>query len=1076
MFDKLNLLPKIPKLKPILLGRQKGQSLVEMMIMTPLLIFLLLGLFEVGNAIRGYLVLVNTNREITRYAVRPGYLDFTSQVTAQATFEEVRNWADNAIQDQLPLDTDGSEANTAIVISHLVVDTGNPCLKSNGDEDPACSTVSDCDIYLNPTQATFTDDDLILHPGMPGQDYQVAHFPSDDTSPNYKETRLKYEELVKELKASNNKFNCEVLKKGGVPSNNNVVITEIFYDQPQLFGFPFISNPFTDPVPLYTHTSMRLLGGTRGYTLETVGPVCMAYPITFNENIFANPADPSYPQAIDAFEGDSPGNFGWITWNPDSSNNNAPYVEKELKNPRLSLNDYTNVSDPNDHQLSLGDDVSTKPGIANSNDVDAQLQLLVGKEIIIPVYNNNPGTGENAYYHITHFAKIRVDQICLPRNGQKCDGENKNQIKATFLGYVDDLCSGDASGPTPGNNPPVANDDVASTTEDTQIVINVLNNDTDPDGDELFVNDITADPTKGDVQISVDTKTITYVPKNPGGTGTFTFEYEVSDNNGGTDTATVTVTVVSGGGGNNPPIANNDSATTIEATPVTINVLANDTDPDGHPMSVTSVTAPANGTVTNNGNGTVTYTPNGGFIGADTFSYTISDGNGGTDTATVTVTVGPSNYPPVAVDDSRQTFMNQPIVINVLTNDSDPDGDSILITSITETSNPFKGTIQITGGGTTVTYTPKSNDTGTYTFSYTISDGNGGADTASVTVTVSANSAPSAVDDNATTSQDTPVTINVGANDSDPDGDTLTFTMGSVTNGTIVYNGAGQYTFTPANGFTGDATFTYSVSDGKGGSDTATVTISVVSANNPPLAVADSVTTDQGTPVTINVVSNDSDPDGDTLTVSAITQPGNGAVTNNNNGTVTYTPNGGYTGSDSFTYTISDGNGGTATATVSVTVSANSTPAVLAWEDFETSSIGGGGGGWAGNWSVSGDAWTSTSDGPHGGSRHAVLAGGGSAGRITRKIDLAGATNVRLQFYWKTSDNLESNDEIEIYIHDGTGWQLVTTLTENWNYSFADLDLSSYNMTSNFYIQFDSDTGKSDELFYVDDIQVIGIQ
>jgi Flp pilus assembly protein TadG len=1067
MFAKLNLLQKIPNIKAAWPGGEKGQSLVEMMIITPLLIFLLLGLFEVGNAIRGYLVLVNTNREITRYSVRPGYLDFSTADTAQASYQTVRDWADNAINNQLPLDTEGSTPNTTVIISHLVVDTGNPCVKANGDEDPACDTVPNCDVFLNPNQAAFTDDDLVLHPGMPGQWFQTRKFPDDSE----KTTRLNYEALVKELKASNNQFNCEVLKKGGVTSNNNVVITEIFYEQPQLFGFPFISNPYTDPVPLYTHTSMRLLGGTRGYTLATVGPVCMAYPITFNEEIFDDPDNPLVPQSIDAFEGDAPGDFGWITWNPDNGNNNAGYVEKELKNPRLSLNDYTNVSDSNDHGLSIGDDVSTKPGVANSDGVDEQLQLLVGKEILIPVYDNNPGGGAGSYYHVTHFAKIRVDQICLPRNGNVCDGENKKQIKATFLGYEDEVCSGNVSGPNPSNNAPVANDDIRSTTQDTPIVIAVLDNDSDPDGDELFIDSVTS-PGKGTVQISPDAKTITYQPvDNPSGVGTFTFDYTISDNNGGTDTATVTVTVVASG--SNPPIANNDSATTIQDIAVTINVLGNDTDPNGDALTVTAVGTPANGTVTNNGDGTVTYTPNPGFVGADSFTYTINDGNGGTATATVTVTVTSSNNPPLAVNDSATTPKNTAVVINVLNNDSDPDGDSLLITSISEVSNPFKGTIQITGGGTTVTYTPQNNNTGSYTFSYTISDGNGGTDTANVTVTVTVpNNPPVAVDDSAVTDQDTAVAINIGSNDSDPDGDALIFSIGPASNGSVVYNGSGQVTYTPNSGFTGTDSFTYTVNDGNGGSDTATVTITVNLSNNPPVAANDSGTTTQDTAITINVLSNDSDPDGDTLTVTAVGTPANGTVTNNGNGTVTYTPNAGFTGSNSFTYTISDGNGGTATATVTVTVSAG--PSVLAWDDFESNTWSGGGG-WSNSWSENGSGSITNSNGPHGGSRH-VLLDGDDTSRITRDVNMAGATSVHLKFYYKTTGNWESSDEGQVRIYNGSTLKYTYTLTEQTSYTLVDLSLSDSYMASDFRVQFRSNTSNTNEDMWVDDIEIIGIR
>ncbi|MCB0224517.1 MAG: pilus assembly protein, partial [Anaerolineae bacterium] len=85
---------------------EKGQSLVEIMIVTPLLIFLMIGVFEVGWALRGYLVLVNVNREITRYSVRPGYMNFSTQQKVGDSWQSIRKWVDTAVTGQLPLNFD----------------------------------------------------------------------------------------------------------------------------------------------------------------------------------------------------------------------------------------------------------------------------------------------------------------------------------------------------------------------------------------------------------------------------------------------------------------------------------------------------------------------------------------------------------------------------------------------------------------------------------------------------------------------------------------------------------------------------------------------------------------------------------------------------------------------------------------------------------------------------------------------------------------------------------------------------------------------------------------------------------
>jgi parallel beta-helix repeat protein len=186
------------------------------------------------------------------------------------------------------------------------------------------------------------------------------------------------------------------------------------------------------------------------------------------------------------------------------------------------------------------------------------------------------------------------------------------------------------------------------------------------------------------------------------------------------------------------------------------------------------------------------------------------------------------------------------------------------------------------------------------------------------------NSPPIALDDVATTTQGTPVGIPVLANDTDPDGDLLSVdAVGSPSHGSAVAKPDGTITYTPTPDYTGPDGFIYTVADGNGGQDTATVSITVMPGsptNNRPDAVDDEATTSEDVPVTVAVLNNDSDPDGDSVTVAGVTQPSNGTAAANANGTITYTPNPGFNGSDEFIYTASDGNGGTDTATVSITV------------------------------------------------------------------------------------------------------------------------------------------------------------
>ena len=473
------------------------------------------------------------------------------------------------------------------------------------------------------------------------------------------------------------------------------------------------------------------------------------------------------------------------------------------------------------------------------------------------------------------------------------------------------------------NDWPVAVTDTATTAEDTPVTINVIGNDTDAEGDTLTVNGVGA-PSHGTV--SFTTSTVTYTPI-PNYNGTDTFIYSIIDGHGGAATGTVNITVTAV---NDPPAAANDSITTAEDTAATVAVLSNDTDLDGDGLTVTAVTQPAHGSTTFTATN-VTYTPAANYNGPDSFTYSISDGNGRTATATVSVTVTAVNDPPTAGADSATTAEDTAVTVNVLSNDSDIEGNSLTVTAVTQ---PAHGSTSFTA--TNATYTPAANYNGPDSFTYSISDGNGGTATATVSVTVTAvNDPPAATADSTTTAEDTAVTVNVLTNDSDLDGDSLTVTaVTQPTHGSATFTSTNA-TYTPAANYNGPDSFTYSISDGHGGTASATVSVTVTAVNDPPVAAGDNATTAEDTAVTVNVLSNDSDIEGNNLTVTAVTQPSHGlagfTATN-----ATYTPAANYNGADSFTYSISDGNGGMANATVSVTVTAVNDPPVAAGDSTTT--------------------------------------------------------------------------------------------------------------------------------------------
>ena len=183
---------------------------------------------------------------------------------------------------------------------------------------------------------------------------------------------------------------------------------------------------------------------------------------------------------------------------------------------------------------------------------------------------------------------------------------------------------------------------------------------------------------------------------------------------------------------------------------------------------------------------------------------------------------------------------------------------------------------------------------------------------------------PNAVDDASSTPPSTPVNVEVRINDTDPNGQPLTvITTSQAANGTVAINAGNDVTYTPADGFTGSDQFTYTVCNPDGNCDTALVTIDVAQTNGPPIAEEDAATSEPGSDVTVNVLDNDVDPDGDPLEIVDNSEAANGTVSCSEIA-CTYTPNDGFTGTDTFEYTISDGNGGTDTATVTITVTAPS--------------------------------------------------------------------------------------------------------------------------------------------------------
>jgi VCBS repeat-containing protein len=260
-----------------------------------------------------------------------------------------------------------------------------------------------------------------------------------------------------------------------------------------------------------------------------------------------------------------------------------------------------------------------------------------------------------------------------------------------------------------------------------------------------------------------------------------------------------------------------------------------------------------------------------------------------------------------------------------LGNDSDADSDPLTAVLDTDVTS---GSLTLNSNGSFI-YTPNGNFCGNASFTYHANDGQ--ADSAPVTVTLTvtcAPDAPVAVDDGYATDQDTPLTVpapGILGNDNDVDGDPLTAALDAgVLTGTLDFNPNGSFSYTPLAGWSGTVTFSYHANDGALDSNTAVVTIVVGGANSAPVAVDDNFTVQfNSSNNTLAILANDSDPDGDTLTITNVSDPANGTATISGDNVI-YTPKAGFTGQDTFIYTISDGVL-TDTAMVTINVQAEGT-------------------------------------------------------------------------------------------------------------------------------------------------------
>ena len=456
----------------------------------------------------------------------------------------------------------------------------------------------------------------------------------------------------------------------------------------------------------------------------------------------------------------------------------------------------------------------------------------------------------------------------------------------------------------PLNDVPIAKGQSVETKEDTALTL-VLDA-TDGDGDALSYT-VTTEPTHG--TLSGSAPNLLYTP-SPDYNGPDQFAFKVNDTQADSAPVVVQIEVTPV---NDAPVAVTQPITTDQNTPKALILTGNDVDQNALTFEI--LTQPGHGTLSGNPPDLL-YTPVENYHGPDSFTFRVSDGEANSAPATVNITVIRVNRRPVAADQSLITEEDTPKVVTLTAND--PDGDPL---TYIVTSNPAHG--RLFGSGATLTYRPNLNFSGADSFSFKANDGEADSVPAVITIEIPAvNDAPQANSQTIATKQDQARSFALSA--SDPDGDTVAYTLLEVPSHGTLSGAAPNLTYTPASGYLGSDRLTFKVSDGRADSAVATVNINVNVSNTAPSALPQSVSTNEDQAVNIVLTANDAE--GNVLSYTITSPPDHGTLTGTAP-TLTYTPAENYHGTDRITFQASDGTFASNPATVSISVlSVNDAP------------------------------------------------------------------------------------------------------------------------------------------------------
>ncbi len=362
---------------------------------------------------------------------------------------------------------------------------------------------------------------------------------------------------------------------------------------------------------------------------------------------------------------------------------------------------------------------------------------------------------------------------------------------------------------------------------------------------------------------------------------------------------------------NTPPIPASDNYSIDEDNTLSSNVLTNDIDPENQPMTVSLINDVANGSLTLNANGSFTFVPSPNYFGSDNFIYEVCDNANPALCATqlVNIIINSVNDAPVANIDSFQGTEDNTILGNILTNDSDIEGNTL---TTTINSMPANGTVSLQPNGD-FAYTPTANYFGNDVFTYEVCDDGTPSLCAVESVNLSiiaVNDPPLASADNFNINEDNVLFNNVLTNDTEIEGQPMTSQLITGTsNGSITLNSNGSLSYVPNTNFFGMDSFSYEVCDDSTPTPLCaqeTVTINVLSVNDQPIVLNDTLSTDEEVQVAGNASTNDFDVETNPMSYTLLSFTQNGSVLFNFDGSFYYTPFAGFSGVDSFQYQACD--------------------------------------------------------------------------------------------------------------------------------------------------------------------------